>query len=78
MRRRMVRVFPSLQDAKGYVTSLEQSVCSLQTPPAYCSNVTPPTTPGATTSTTNPTSTPATFGIGVPGRAGDEPSREAA
>jgi serine/threonine protein phosphatase PrpC len=68
----------SLQDAKGYVTSLEQSVCSLQTPPSYCSNVTPPTTPGATTSSTNPTSTPATFGIGVPGRAGDEPGREAA
>ncbi len=55
---------PSYKAALGYVTSLQQSVCSLQQPPAYCSTVTPPTTtPGATTSTTLPTSTPATFGL---------------
>ena len=53
----------SYKDALGYVASLEQSVCALDQPPAYCSTFTPPTTPGATTSTTIPTSTPATFGL---------------
>jgi serine/threonine protein phosphatase PrpC len=57
---------PSYKDALGYVTSLQQSVCALQTPPVYCSNVTTPSTPGitpATTVPTLPTSTPATFGL---------------
>jgi hypothetical protein len=53
--------------AQGYVTSLLQSVCSLEQPPAYCSTV---TTPGATPATTLPTSTPATFGLPTSGRSG--------
>jgi serine/threonine protein phosphatase PrpC len=55
----------SYKAAQGYVTSLLQSVCSLEQPPAYCSIVTAPTAPGATT-TTLPTSTPATFGLPAP------------
>jgi serine/threonine protein phosphatase PrpC len=61
---------PSYKDALGYVTNLQQSVCALQSPPAYCSSATTPTTPGATTATTVPTSTPATFGLPAPGRSG--------
>ena len=67
---------PSYKAALGYVTSLQQSVCSLQAPPAYCSNATNPTAPGAT-STTIPTSTPATFGLPAPGPSADD-RREAA
>jgi protein phosphatase len=67
----------SYKDALGYVTSLQQSVCSLDQPPAYCSTFTPPTTPGATTSTTIPTSTPATFGLPRPERGTDSSRHEA-
>ncbi len=67
---------PSYKAAVGYVTSLQQSVCSLQAPPAYCSNVANPTAPGATP-TTIPTSTPATFGLPAPGWSADD-GREAA
>ncbi|MGD0378992.1 MAG: Stp1/IreP family PP2C-type Ser/Thr phosphatase [Acidimicrobiales bacterium] len=58
---------PSYKDAVGYVTSLQQSVCSLAQPPAYCSTATTPTVPGATPATTVPGSTPATFGLDAPG-----------
>jgi hypothetical protein len=68
----------SYNDALGYVTSLEQSVCALDQPPAYCSTFTPPTIPGATTSTTIPTSTPATFGLPRLERGTDSPRHEAA
>jgi PPM family protein phosphatase len=55
---------PSYAAAKLYVTDLQQSVCSLEQPPAYCSTLSTPTTPsGSTTSTSLPTSTPATFGL---------------
>jgi PPM family protein phosphatase len=57
---------PSYKAALGYVTSLQQSVCSLEQPPAYCSTATTPTTPGATPATTVPGSTPATFGLQGP------------
>jgi len=60
---------PSYAAAKRYVTDLEQSVCSLQQPPAYCSTVTTP--PGSAPSTSLPTSTPATFGLPVPGLSPD-------
>ena len=56
---------PSYQAAKNYVSSLLQSVCSLDQPPAYCNGVTTPTVPGATTTTIVPGSTPATFGLRV-------------
>jgi serine/threonine protein phosphatase PrpC len=68
----------SYSAAKGYVTSLLQSVCSLEQPPAYCSTVTTPTTPGATPATTLPTSTPATFGLRTSGLSGDAATGEAA
>ena len=55
---------PSYAAAKLYVTDLQQSVCSLQQPPAYCSTLTTPTTPA----TSLPTSTPATFGFPAPSR----------
>jgi serine/threonine protein phosphatase PrpC len=67
---------PSYKAAAGYVTSLQQSVCALQQPPAYCSTSSLPS--GATTSTTIPTSTPATFGLRHPGRDGDGSAGEAA
>jgi len=67
----------SFKAAQGYVTSLQQSVCALQQPPAYCSTFTAPTAPGATTSTI-PTSTPATFGWRVPQRTVRVPAREVA
>jgi len=58
---------PSYAAAKLYVRDLQQSVCSLQQPPAYCSTLTGPTTPaGSTPSTSLPTSTPATFGLPAP------------
>jgi hypothetical protein len=57
---------PSYKDAVGYVTSLQQSVCSLDQPPAYCSTATTPTVPGLTPATTVPGSTPATFGLPAP------------
>ncbi len=56
----------SYKAALGYVTSLQQSVCSLEQPPAYCSTATTPTIPGATPATTLPASTPATFGLQGP------------
>ena len=56
---------PSYAAAKLYVTDLQQSVCSLQQPPSYCSTVTTPG--GSTTSTSLPTSSPATYGLPVPG-----------
>jgi len=59
---------PSYKAALGYVTSLQQAVCSLEQPPSYCSTSTSPTAPGASTSTTLPVSTPATFGLRTPGR----------
>lgn len=68
----------SYKAAQGYVTSLQQSVCALQQPPAYCSTSTGPTTPGATPSTTIPTSTPATFGSRAPRRPGHVSARGAA
>ena len=67
----------SYKAAQGYVTSLLQSVCSLEQPPAYCSIVTTPTAPGATT-TTLPTSTPATFGLPAPRSRGGVHAGEAA
>ena len=68
----------SYSAVKGYVTSLLQSVCSLEQPPVYCSTVTTPTTPGSTPATTLPTSTPATFGLRTSGLFGDDATGEAA
>jgi len=59
---------PSYNAALGYVQSLQQSVCSLEQPPAYCTTLTTPTTPSSTPSPTTPLSTPATLGLGLPGR----------
>jgi hypothetical protein len=69
---------PSYAAAKLYVTDLQQSVCSLQQPPAYCSTPATPTTPaGSTPSTSLPTSTPATYGLPAPVRATALHPREA-
>ncbi len=67
----------SLKAAKGYVTSLQQSICALQQPPAYCSTATAPSAPGATSSTI-PTSTPATFGWRAPHSTVHVPARAVA
>ena len=56
---------PSYKDALGYVTSLQQSVCSLDQPPAYCPTATTPAVPGSTPATTVPGSTPATTVLGA-------------
>jgi protein phosphatase len=60
---------PSYKAALGYVAALQQSVCSLEQPPAYCGTSTPTTVPGFTPATSVPAPT-ATLGMPASGRVG--------